>query len=116
MIVAALAASSRLTCTLGDHNSCEATDGAGACCAEVTVTNKVSGNTENVGDVFARCYDFDAVLDAFDANGTLVDSTSAGGNGNTYNLVCSDPLPTGNARYFGASLVAILVIGFSCLV
>ena len=70
----------------------------------------VSGNTESVGDVFARCYDFDAVLDAFDNNDVLVDSSSSGGNGNTYNMVCSDPLPRGFAAGLSLSIVSVLFL------
>ena len=76
--------SSRKACNSGDHFSCIPSDGEGSCCARVRVTTKVDGNTENVGDEFLRCYDFDAVLEAFDNNKVYVDLESKGGNGNTY--------------------------------
>ena len=110
------AVSSRQTCTLGDHDFCEASDGAGACCAKVTVTNKVSGNTESVGDEFIRCYDFDAVLSAFDNNDILVDSSSIGGNGNSYTMVCSDPIAKAdnNGKMLAASAFSMLAAAAVC--
>ena len=109
------AVSSRYTCVLGNHDSCEPTDGAGSCCAKVTVTNKVSGNTENVLDEFIRCYDFDAVLSAFDNNGILVDSVSIGGNGNSYTMVCSDPIATDkNAKMLAMGTFSVLATAAVC--
>ena len=82
--------STRRECSSGDHTGCAETDGEGACCAHCEVTVKVSGNTENVGDKFLRCYDYDLILQAFDNTDILEDKASLGGNGNTYKLVCTD--------------------------
>ena len=89
LMESALGGSSRKACSSGDHIGCIPSDGDGSCCAKVRVVSKVDGNTENVGNEFLRCYDFDAVLTAFDNNKLIVDYTSLGGNGNTYYLECT---------------------------
>ena len=81
-------ASSRKSCNSGDHHSCIPSDGEGSCCARVKVVVKVAGNTENVGDEFLRCYDYDAVIQAFDNGDRLVDSAN-NGSGNTYEFKCT---------------------------
>ena len=49
--------------------------------------------SEKVGKEFFRCYPFDAILEALDADNVYTD-TYNGGNGNTYSLVCTDNLGT----------------------
>ena len=90
LIESSHAYSSRIACNSGDHFACIPSSGEGSCCAKVKVVTKVDGNTEVVGQEFLRCYDFDAILQAFDNNDLLVDYTSNGGNGNTYSLECTD--------------------------
>ena len=82
-------ASTRLDCEAGDHSYCELTDGEGACCATISVTDQgYYGDHEEIGDEFLRCYDIDDILDAISNDYVLTD-TSENGNGNTYDFRCS---------------------------
>ena len=81
--------STRNVCTQGNHEECRNSDGEGACCAKAIVKSTVSGNTESVGNEYIRCYDYDAVLAAFDNYDVYTDTLSTGGNGNTYTLTCT---------------------------
>ena len=85
-MISEVQSSTRKECPSGDHHFCKPYDGEGSCCAQAKVLVKVAGNTENVGDIFYRCYDFDAVLASFDNNFVYEDSSARGGNGNTYQL------------------------------
>ena len=101
-------ASSRVECTGGDHDYCENVDGEGACCAKVTVIQQAPrGTHEKIDQSFYRCYSIDDIILSFENNDQLVDDYD-GGNGNTYDFVCSKPSQDDSAqRYKVEALLGI---------
>ncbi len=79
----------------------------------MSVLSTISGSTERVGDSFNRCMDIDDIITATSDDDVFTDTRSSGGNGNTYRLVCGDPI-TATEVATSATLVGTIMAFLFC--